>query len=179
MGLYRVRYSKGLALLESILSSALIVMVVYAATSASLSLSTLDQSVAGRDKIGQAVKEYSYILYQYAGDLNIARDTAPDVWANNLQTFCQAMVTQQRQASSGEQADTVFTLWNKNFNSDASTLNFKLDGCDLNSSAQTPGLVFITLNYSWNALKNAGLLNQQDNTGRQTDSMYISVYKPL
>lgn len=175
--------TRGFALLEAVIASALIAFTIYSATSARLSLNTLSQNMAAKNKISQAIKEYSFLLYQYSGDLRMARGKNFNEWKANLTAFCEGLVTQQQSsASNGNSTDNLFSLWSKNFNLDASTLDFQLDKCSISSPGNLPNLLQIKLDYSWRDIQKQLKTSAQQAPlaqDRQTDSMYISAYKPL
>jgi hypothetical protein len=185
------RSERGIGLLEAMLVSCLVIIASYVAVNAKLSLSFVAAGTDSRAQVSKAVKEYSNLLYQVAGDLDVARGRSFVDWQVHVQAICREMVNESERISGslnnlgsaehGSNARSMMRIWHENFNSAVSFMNFKLTDCQTGSP--TPGLEYIQISvgYQWQDFQGDA---QNDPAmarcapGFRCERFYLSVVKP-
>ena len=181
----------GSVLLEALFSSVLVVFAVYAATNAKITLSTLSSSTDSRGKLTQAVREYSYLIYQYGSDLDVARNKDFNQWTMAVKNYCTAMVRASKSAKIDlleppTTSSSFIALWQYNFLKAVPFMNFKLDSCIVSQSSELSGeQILVELVYSWNDFdgKNLSTSSTRNNTtpavvGVRKETTRLNIAKP-
>lgn len=185
------RFERGIGLFEAMLVSCLVVIASYAAVHAKLSLNFVSAGSDSRAQVSKAVKEYSNLLYQVAGDLEVARGRSFADWQVHMQTMCNAMVVESARisgslnnpgpASTGTESRSMMRIWHENFNTAVSFINFKLTDCQMASATSGLEYIQISVGYQWqdfqgNAQSDPAMVNCEP--GFRCEKFYLSVVKP-
>lgn len=185
------KFERGIGLFEAILVSCLVVLASYAAVQAKLSLSVVAAGSDSRTQISIAVKEYSNLLYQIAGDLDVARGRSVTEWQTHIQGICTAMVEESArianslsnssQSVSHTSSSNVLRVWHESFHSAVPVMNLKLTDCQVAQSGSGLELFHISVGYKLRDFQNSLQTNSNANaceSGYLCERFYLSIVKP-
>ncbi len=174
----------GFAMIEGILTAALILLGIAGAISTSQAVNSLQSYAESTGSVTHVAREYSFLLYQYADSLRGGADktvgngngnayvaykklTAPE-YKRDLAAYCQAMVEASQAAGNkartgGGSDDSMMDEWARTMKTKVSTMDFMLESCRIEELPYNAAAAKLTLFYSYNDLS---MRTAQDGVGK-------------
>lgn len=185
------KFERGIGLFEAVVVSALVILATYAAVNAKLSLSVVAAGSTSRAQVSIAVKEYSNLLYQIAGDLDVARGRSAGDWQAHIQGMCTAIVkdsariadslNDSSESTNPGSSSSVLRVWHEGFHGAVPFMNFKLTDCQVAPSNAGRELFHISVGYQLRDFQNSlqtSSTAKDCESGHLCERFYLSVVKP-